>query len=341
MSSEAVAKGVAEAREVDPVGENVVLDENLMAALPEGSQVLRVTPSGASAWVKTLKIDVRLIDGTVKSYFKKGAPGNRGFAMMEGTYESEKLVHVFIPEHVPEPLAWGTYKSMPDMHFYMCDFVPMSDDLPDPAKFGSTLAQLHLNSMGKSPTGQYGFHTTTHLAFVPNDNSWTSTWTEWFANAMGRMFREEEKSHGTDEELDHLKKGLLEKVVPRLLRPLETGGRRIQPSLCHSDVWPGNVKPRTEDGKVMMFDSCAFWGHYESDLGCCKAPRYGLGRAYVDAFFQHIPVSEPAEDFDDRLALYAMRYDLLHSALFPKETKFRETAMAEMRRLVTKYPEGF
>lgn len=40
-------------------------------------------------------------------------------------------------------------------------------------------------------------------------------------------------------------------------------------------------------------------------------------------YHKHIPVSPPAEDWDDRNALYAMRYDLLHSALFPKEPKFR------------------
>lgn len=40
-------------------------------ALPEGSRLLRVTESGASAWVKTIKIDVQLADGTFKSYFKK------------------------------------------------------------------------------------------------------------------------------------------------------------------------------------------------------------------------------------------------------------------------------
>ncbi|KAI1853099.1 hypothetical protein JX265_011380 [Neoarthrinium moseri] len=306
MSSEEIAKGVAEAEEVDPIGEHAVLDENLMSSFPEGSRILMVTPSGASAWVKTLKIDVKLSDGSVKSYFKKGAPGNRGREMMEGTFESERLVHSFLPNHVPKPLAWGTYKTKPNMNFYMCDFVEMTDDLPDVAKFGAALAQLHLNSMGKSPTGKYGFHVPTHLAFVPNDNSWTDTWTEWFSNAMVKMFNEEEKSHGQDDDLDQLKAAMLDKVIPRLLKPLESGGRKIQPCLCHSDVWPGNVQPSVSDDEVFFFDSCAFWGHHESDLGCCRAPRYRLGNSYVKEYFKNIPVSEPAEDFEDRLALYAM-----------------------------------
>ncbi|KAK8034977.1 hypothetical protein PG993_009972 [Apiospora rasikravindrae] len=341
MSVQEISKGVAEADEIDPLGPNVVLDKSLMAAFPEGSTVLEVTPSGASAWVKTIKIDIQLQDGTVKSYFKKGAPGNRGLEMMEGTYVSEKLIHSFIPEHVPAPLAFGSYESIPNMHYYICDYVDMTDDLPDPAKFGQTLAKLHLNSMEKSPTGQYGFPLTTHLAFVPNDNTWTDTWTVWFSNAMRKMLEEEERSHGQDDELDRLKESLFAKVIPRLLRPMETGANRIEPCLCHSDVWPGNVKPSVDDDQVMMFDSCAFWGHHESDLGTCRAPRYRMGRAYVKEYFKNILPSKPEEDFEDRFALYAMRYDLLHSALFPKEPRFRATAMAEMQRLVDKYPEGF
>lgn len=110
--------------------------------------------------------------------------------MMEGTFESEKTVHSFAPENVPAPLGWGSYKSVPNMCFYVCDFVNMTDDLPDPAEFGKTLASLHKNSMGKSPNG-YGFHKTTHLAFVPSDNTWATSWTEWFSNAMRKMFHEE------------------------------------------------------------------------------------------------------------------------------------------------------
>ncbi|KAK7953381.1 hypothetical protein PG996_014272 [Apiospora saccharicola] len=364
MSAGSIAKGVAEAEEIDPLGPNVVLDRSLMAAFPEGSNVLEVTPSGVSAWVKTVKIDIQLPDGTVKSYFKKGAPGHRGLGMMEGTYMSEKLIHSFIPEHVPAPLAFGSYESLPNMHYYICDYGDMTDDLPDPARFGQTFAKLHLNSMGKSPTGRYGFPLTTHLAFVPNDNTWTDTWSEWFSNAMKKMLEEEERSHGQDDKLDQLKEPLFAKVIPGLLRPMETGSNRIEPCLCHSDVWPGNIKPNANNGEVMMLDSCAFWGHHEctkptsismselkddsnhqmtnlADLGCCRAPRYGMGRAYVEEYFKCIPPSKPEEDFEDRLALYAMRYDLLHSALFPKEPQFRATAMVEMQRLVDKYPEGF
>lgn len=58
---------------------------------------------------------------------------------------------------------------------------------------------------------------------------------------------------------------ILEKVIPRLMRPLETGRRNIQPCLVHSDIWLGNVKPDAETEQPIIFDSCAFWGHNEGN----------------------------------------------------------------------------
>lgn len=193
----------------------------------------------------------------------QGALGDRGREMMRGTFESEMTLYLFAPNNVPKPLAWGTYKKEPDKHFYMCDFYDMADDLPDIQKFCAIVAKIHLDSMGKSPVNKYGFQITTHLAYVDNDNSWSDSWEEWYARALKRMLDEEEKSHGPEEELAILTTAMFEKVIPRLLRPLETGGHEIQPCLIHSDLWPGNVKPDAVTDEPIIFDSCAFWGHNE------------------------------------------------------------------------------
>lgn len=39
--------------------------------------------------------------------------------MMKGAFESEKTLYDFIPEYVARPVAFGTYQSLPDAHFYM------------------------------------------------------------------------------------------------------------------------------------------------------------------------------------------------------------------------------
>jgi protein-ribulosamine 3-kinase len=236
---------------------------NLPLDLPPNSEILSVRPAGASAWVETVRIDVRLSDGTLKSYFKKAERGDLGRNLMLGCFESEKDVYVYLPNNVPKPIAFGSYSSDPDVHFFMAEFHDMTDDLPDVHQLSVLIAKLHRDSMGKSPNGKYGYHVATHLGNIANDNTWTDTWEEFFTVAMRRMLMLEEKSHGQDPELTELSKALFEKVIPRLMRPLETGGRSIQPCLVHSDIWLGNVKPDAETEEPIIFDSCAFWGHNE------------------------------------------------------------------------------
>ncbi|SPN99772.1 related to antibiotic resistance protein [Cephalotrichum gorgonifer] len=197
-----------------------------------------------------------------------GAPGIDGERMIRGSFEAEKAIYSFIPDHVPHPIAWGTFADDADTHFYMCDFVDMRDDLPSLRGWAEAVSTLHLNSMGKSPTGQFGFHVTTHLANVPVNNAWNPSWTAFWTQQMEGLFDQEANAHeDRDVELDALKTAFLEVAIPRYLGPLESGARSVKPCLIHSDLWPGNVKPRSATGELCLFDACAYWGHNEADLG--------------------------------------------------------------------------
>ena len=123
---------------------------------------------------------------------------------------------------------------------------------------------------------------------------------------MVTMFEFEKAAHGPNQEMETLKQALFTKVIPRLLRPLETGGRTIQPCLIHSDLWPGNAMLDADTGETMVFDSCAFWGHNEAEMGSWRAERYLLGRPYVEEYVRVMGVSEPKGDFEERNALYAL-----------------------------------
>ena len=226
--------------------------------------------------------------------------------MMEGTYESESILQRYCPDHVPKPITWGNYESNADLWFYLCEFRDMVDEVPDPSEFVPIIVEIHKATMGNSPEGKYGFHVPTHLANIPNDNTWQTSWEVWFTQAMRKMFEFEEEAHGTEEKLTQLKNTLFEKVIPRLLRPLETDGRSIQPCLIHSDLWPGNVMRDSDTNEIILFDSCAFWGHNEADLGSWRAPRYRMGRPFLKEYMKVMGISEPQEDWDDRNALYAM-----------------------------------
>lgn len=78
---------------------------------------------------------------------KQYASGDRGCMVMEGAFAAESALYSVVPRHVPKPLAWGTYNSNPDIHYYICDFVDMIDEVPNARKWGETIAKLHLNSM--------------------------------------------------------------------------------------------------------------------------------------------------------------------------------------------------
>lgn len=120
------------------------------------------------------------------------------------------------------------------------------------------------------------------------------------------MYEFEKSTQGVDEEMDSLFDALCNKVIPSLLRPLETNGRSIEPCLVHSDLWPGNCMPDAETGKLILFDSCAFWGRNEADLGPWRAARYRLGRPYLEKYRKALGNSKLNAQWDDRNALYAL-----------------------------------
>ncbi|KAK8104727.1 uncharacterized protein PG998_011760 [Apiospora kogelbergensis] len=299
-------------KQADPIGKNIRLDEAVLEKLPKGCTVLSVTPSGQSLWVGTVKIEVRLDNGSIASFFKKGASGSTGARMMNGTFEAEQALYNFLPEQSPRPVGWGTYKGDPDTHFYMCDFVEI---------------------MGKSPTGQFGFHATTHLANVLVNNTWNSSWQAFWAQQMESLFDQDELLHDPDDEVTRLKEVFLTQVIPRFLGPLESDGRSIKPCLIHSDLWPGNIKPAIATDELIMFDSCAYWGHNEADLGICRNPKYKLDPAAIREYFQHVPMSEPTADFDGRNHVYAMKYYALLSIMYFKDKRFRTIFVDEMKSL--------
>ncbi|PMD15266.1 hypothetical protein NA56DRAFT_710202 [Hyaloscypha hepaticicola] len=110
------------------------LDEGVKECLPPGSEVLSVKGHGASLWTRSARVDTKLAEGTLKSYFLKTrfsanqtawsmqvATGDNGRSMMRGEFESSKAINAVISGFAPGPVAWGTFKSDPDLHFFLQD----------------------------------------------------------------------------------------------------------------------------------------------------------------------------------------------------------------------------
>lgn len=155
----------------------------------------------------------------------------------------------------------------------MTRFRDLRDRPPPTTQFLAILKKLHQTSV--SPTGKFGFQVTTYNGPPKMCNDWTDCWEECFA----RQFRSDiaflQNVYGEDPELAELTEAFIQKVVARLLRPLQTGGRNIKPSLCHGDLWDGNVQIDVNTKQPIVFDSCAFYGHNESQHTPCSHQSMG------------------------------------------------------------------
>lgn len=219
---------------------------------------------GISFWANTGRIDVELVDGTPQSFFIKVISKQLGKNMMQGEFESMKAIYTLLPDFAPKPIAWGTYETIPDTHFFLCVYREMIDERPDPHKFTARLAALHQNS--KSTNGKFGFHITTYTGNLPQMNEWEESWETYFTKSMRWALNLELEAKGPDPEFDVLVPVLFDKVIPRLLRPLESEGRSVKPSLVHGDLWYANSGIDVDTGESLIFDACCFYAHNECEL---------------------------------------------------------------------------
>jgi protein-ribulosamine 3-kinase len=47
---------------------------------------------------------------------------DHGMKMMRGEFESMTTLYGIVPDFIPKPRGWGSYRDIPNMHFFFCDF---------------------------------------------------------------------------------------------------------------------------------------------------------------------------------------------------------------------------
>ncbi|KAI1119198.1 Fructosamine kinase-domain-containing protein [Nemania sp. NC0429] len=316
------------------------VDDAVRAKMPGGTKILSIVRSGSSYWARTAKIKTIGPEGHEVSYFIKVHQGADGYRLVLGEYHSMKTLWAAMPELVARPYGYGTYEKMDDIHFFLCSFHELSGGIPDIASFPALVAELHNRHI--SPDGTFGFPYQVfggRLAqFFPVTNSWEET----FRSGIQSIFDNEEKAQGSDEDMAQLRKAIVEKVIPRLLRPLETGPDKIQPRLVHGDLWDGNCSMDINTNKPVVFDATCLWAHNEYELGPWQPTRHEMSKQpYIEQYTMYFKPSNPKEDFEDRILLYSMRFNLHASSLYPGNTRFRNIVREDMRKLVEKFPGGY
>ncbi|KAH8765868.1 hypothetical protein F5882DRAFT_431033 [Hyaloscypha sp. PMI_1271] len=260
-----------------------------------------------------------LSNGSYARYFMKVcfSSHNKGGIHRENT-NPMKAIHGLMPDFAPEPVNFGKYASDPEICFFIMKFVDMTDEIPEADSLPEKVAEMHRK--GISPNGKYGFH-------VP-----------------------ELQIHGEDKEMQELFKNMVEKAIPRLLRPLETGGNNIKPRLVHGNLWDGNARSNIMTDKPIIYDASSMYAHNEFELGPWNLPRYQIFRRYIREYQRHFERSEPKEDFENRPTIAGnggvayiiySRHTITSSAAYLNNLRYRETAIRDMRYLVEKYPNGY
>ncbi|EXA38071.1 hypothetical protein FOVG_12070 [Fusarium oxysporum f. sp. pisi HDV247] len=311
------------------------IDPAVLRELPDGCKITSIKNHGVSFWAKTGRIDVLLGDGTPQSFFIKVLSKEIGMNMAKGEFHSMSAIHEVLPEFAPNPIAWGTYETTPDTHFFVCEFREMKEGMPDPDKFASLLSTMHQKSV--SPPDKFGFHITTYAGNLPQYVAWEDSWETFFAKSMRRALDLEIEMKGNSDELDVLSEALFKKVIPRLLRPLESDGRTVKPSLVHGDLWHANAGIDAQSNQPLIFDACCFFAHSEYEFGQWRPACNRFGDEYIAAYNKLAQISAPKEDFEGRLDLYRLRFDTHVSALFVDDETLRTQVLEVMRDLVQRY----
>ncbi|KXJ85498.1 Fructosamine kinase-domain-containing protein [Microdochium bolleyi] len=333
------------------------VDEAVLAELPMGIQQVAIKPHGFSFWTRTARLDTTLTDQRSISYFIKATHGDLGRDMVLGEFTSMTRIHGLQPKLVPRPLAWGSYTSLPEVHFLLCEFRPMRETggVPGIDELARAIAAFHLASSNReddrsssTTSERYGNDMTTYHGNVPVEHGWSDTWEEYFARTTRHLLSVELESRGGWGAVNDSDKGasmtqekmanaFFTEVVPRLLRPIEAS---IRPTLIHGDLWHGNVGVDESTGEPIIFDAASFWAHNEYELAVWRQPWNEITDQHRYRYHDYFPKAEPADEFDDRNLLYSVRVNILDSILYKDDPSYRKSYVEALYDLVHKYGQG-
>lgn len=131
--------------------------------------------------------------------------------------------------------------------------------------------------------------------------------------------------NGTWKNLEQCADRLIKHVVPKLLGPLESNGRKVKPTLIHGDLWDGNIGTDFKDGEIYVFDASVYYAHNEMEIAMWRARfcKIMSSKVYTNTYLARMGISEPADQFEDRSRLYSV-YMTLHESACHNGSSFRE-----------------
>ncbi|KAK5117490.1 hypothetical protein LTR85_008875 [Meristemomyces frigidus] len=329
------------------------LDSAVVALLGLDADNTSVSSAGGAGMSSacTSKITTKQPNGENMTYFMKTGKGPEAEAMFEGEHQSLNAIHNAVPTLCPRSFGHGRLTDAPGKHYLVTDYLDLSGRLSSTKSakgmsLAQKLAKLH-TTPAPTPKGydkpQFGFPATTCCGDTPQDNTFTSSWADFYANHRLRFIvHQSKKSNGADKQLEDLVEQTCTAVIPRLIGDDHlNNGKGITPVVIHGDLWSGNASvgklPGMTEPEDVVFDSSACYAHSEFELGIMKMFG-GFGGGFLDEYHQLVPKTEPVEEYADRVRLYELYHHLNHHALFGGG--YRSGAVSIMRELVGKYGKG-
>jgi len=263
-------------------------------------------------------------------YAKVGSSSDKGPYMTEA--ESLKAIGSAAPGLAPTLLAFGfadEYGRITDSSkgspFFITEYKNMSSLTEHSgAILGRRLAtEVHNYT---SPKG-FGSEVTPYYGGATRlRNGWHKTW-ERYVNALVGDLLSMLEARGGYSNLCQKGQVVRARVIPALLGPL-----RIKPVLLHGGLWSGNAGTDTTTGEPVIFDASCVYGHNEADLA---TPRLfeGMPKSFFEAYHDHMPKTEPVEQYELRRDLYELFHYLNHTVLFGEQyASYAERKMEKLLR---------
>jgi protein-ribulosamine 3-kinase len=198
---------------------------------------------------------------------------------------------------VPTPVCWGIAAGASFLVLEYLDLAGPSGTSQE--ELGRRLAMLHRVTRSK-----FGWHRNNTIGSTPQLNSWSDSWVEfWRTRRLG--FQLETAGHNGHRRV--ASKG--DRVLDRLGSLF--ADHVCAPSLCHGDLWSGNVGA-TRAGDPVIFDPAVYFGDRETDIAMTELFG-GFAPSFYAAYADLWPL--PA-GYALRRSLYNLYHVLNHLNLF-------------------------
>jgi fructosamine-3-kinase len=208
---------------------------------------------------------------------------------------------------VPQPICWGTAE---ESAYIVLEWLDLGyGDHQAWAAMGRNLAAMHQVTSKQG----FGWERNNTIGFIPQINSWTSSWVDFFTeHRLGYQFRLANRRGGNFPQQDRLLS-----TVPKIL-----AGHEPQPALVHGDLWTGNAAV-TVQGEPVILDPATYFGDREVDLAMSQ-----LFGSFPSNFYRAYNEVLPLEPgYEQRKILYNLYHILNHFNQFGGSYEYQANQM--------------